>query len=396
MACYQDRRLRQTVQRAARVMPFYRQLLREAGVAPTEIRGLGDIGRLPIVTRDALRDAGEEAWAEDLPAHRRVVSSTSGSSGNPLRLLYDRGDLVRKHAVTCGNARLTGWRPWHRSMALGVTLYPPQDTILQKLGLFRWAPVRTTRPVSEWIDVYEQLRPQTLKVYPSALREMCYEAKLRGGLKWKCDTLLVGGETYPFEMDELVEETFDQLPKLLYGAMEAGRIALGCGHSRAMHVRQDAVVLEILDDDRPASPGESGRVLITSLIFVNMPIIRYDLGDIAEWEPGECACGLWWPRLHVRQGRGIDILPLPGGRRVPITTLGGAITKTPCLRQYQFVQTGPASLLLRYEVQPGTDGKIDTAMTRLCRMVPGVECSAERVDRLPRTATGKVTRFVRG
>jgi phenylacetate-CoA ligase len=126
-----------------------------------------------------------------------------------------------------------------------------------------------------------------------------------------------------------------------------------------------------------------------------MPIIRYDQADVAEWVAGECPCGLWWPRMQVRQGRGTDILALPDGRRIPVTTLGGAVIKTPCLRQYQFVQTGPTSLVLRYELQPGTEGNVDGAMARLRRMVPGVDCRAEHVDRLPRTATGKVTRLVK-
>jgi len=395
MGRFRNERFRWMVRHAAATMPFYRRLLEETGVDPGRIRGLADRELLPLVTREALRQAGEAAWASDLPPPARWIASTSGSSGNPLILLFDRSERLRTHLVNMHCEWLYGWRPWYRSMGLGTQFVPPQGTWLQRLGLVRWKWVDPARPVGEWVDLYEQWRPHSLRAYPSALREFCAEARLRGGLRWRPRVLAAGGELYPPELDEPVSQTFGMTPVLVYGAMEAGRIAFGCRPGGALHVRMDGVDLEILlDDGRPAPPGQNGQVVLTSLLYGCMPVIRYRLGDLACWDDAPCGCGLWWPRIRLHEGRGSEVLALPDGRRVPITTVGGVIGRVPGLRQYQFVQRAATALAVRYAAD-GDVRQMEIALAQLRAMLSGVEVTGERVERIAHTATGKVRRFVR-
>lgn len=391
---FRDERLRRLVRHAAETIPFYSELLRKAGVDPASISGFADRERLPIVTRGDLRDAGEEAWARDVSASRRVIASTSGSSGNPLVLLYRPSDRFRKHAINLHCMWLYGWRPWHRAMALGSQALP-RGTVIQRLGLCRWTWVDPSRPVGEWLDAYLRLRPQALHSYPSALREFCIEAKARGGLAWKPRVLSVGGELCPAELMPLAEEVFGAPPLVMYGAMEGGRMAFQCCERRGLHVRIDAVDIEILSEGRPAAAGEEGEVVMTSLINTGMPFIRYRLGDVAAWEDGDCPCGLWWPRITLHQGRGSDVLALSDGRRVPITRLGAIVGKSASVRQFQFVQTGPDSLLLRYESDIEPCESVNAVIRELRAVLPGVSIAAEQAAHIPRTATGKVARFIK-
>ncbi len=207
--------------------------------------------------------------------------------------------------------------------------------------------------------------------------------------------LCTGGELYPEGLDAQVEATFRMRPIVVYGAMEAGRIAFECAPGRGLHVRMDAVDVEILADDEPAPPGESGEVIITSLVFKNMPLIRYRLGDLAAWDSGPCPCGLWWPRLRITDGRGTEVLALADGRRVPLTTLSGAVGDDPGMAQYQFVHHGKSTLVLRYEARPDCSVEMAAVLRRLTQRLPGVRVLAQPVEHIPRTATGKVRRFVR-
>ena len=395
MARFRDRRYRWLVRHAAATIPFYRRLLESCGVSADEIRGIEDRARLPIVTREALRDAGESAWATDLSPSRRIVGSTSGSSGNPLVLVFDRGERRLRHALNFHCEWLYGWRPWHRGVALGVQLIPPQDTWWQALRLLRWTWVDPARPVSEWVETIERVRPQTIRAYPSALRELCLAAELRGGLLCRPRVLCVGGELYPDGLDALAEATFGIRPVIVYGAVEAGRIGFECAPGRGLHVRVDAVDVEILVDGEPTSPGESGEAVISSLIYKNMPLLRYRLGDIAAWIPGPCPCGLWWPRLRITQGRGAELLVLSDGRRVPITTLTAPVGGIPGITQYQFVHDGKSTLTLRYEARADSGVDPAAALRVLSQRLPGVRVLAQPVDHIPRTATGKVRRFIR-
>lgn len=388
-----DRRLKWLVRHAARTMPFYRELLKRHKVDPESVGGFVDLQRLPLISRHALREAGDAAWAQDLPAEQRIIASTSGSSDEPLTLAYRLHDRIRKHAIGLHSMSMYGWRPWHRGMALGSQALP-HDHRLRHLGICRWTWVDPTRPVSEWLAEYDRLRPHALHSYPSALREFCFEARDRGPLAWQPRVLSVGGELFPEELTPLATEVFGQPPLVMYGAVEGGRLAFECRAHCGMHVRPDAVHIEILKDGQPARPGETGSVFITSLINTVMPIIRYELGDLAAWEPGDCPCGLLWPRLSLYQGRKGDVIRLPGGRRIPVTSLGAIVGKSHSVRQFQFVRCAEDELLLRYEPYGEADDSIDKVREQLIQALPGIKIQLELSGQLPRTRTGKVRRYI--
>lgn len=393
MNAMRDRRLGWLVRHAVQTMPFYRALLDEHGVDPASIVGFSDLERLPLISRSALRDAGDTAWANDLPAAQRIIASTSGSSDTPLTLAYRFSDRLRKHAIGLHCMSMYGWRPWHRGMALGSQALPHSHQ-LQRLGISRWTWVDPARPVKEWLEEYDRLKPQALHSYPSALREFCFQARERGPLEWLPRVLSVGGELAPEDLAPLAVEVFGQPPLVMYGAVEGGRLAFECQAQNSLHVRPDAVHIEILKDGQAVGPGETGSVYITSLINTVMPIIRYELGDLAAWEAGDCGCGLWWPRLRMYQGRKGDVIPLPGGRRVPVTSLGAIVGKSQDIRQYQFVRRAENTLVLRYEPVGDSGGSLEEVHEMLRQALPGIEVQMLRTGQLPRTQSGKVRRYL--
>jgi phenylacetate-CoA ligase len=387
-----DRRLAWLVWHAAATMPFYRFLLERRGVDPESIRGMADIERLPTIGRLDLRKAGESAWADDLAPERRVLASTSGSSDAPLALAYRFSDRLRKHAIGLHCMSMYGWRPWHRGMALGSQALPSGHR-LERLGISRWEWVDPTRPVDEWLAEYDRIRPHALHSYPSALREFCFAARKRGPLDWLPRVLSVGGELCPEDLPALTTEVFGCRPLTMYGAVEGGRLAFECRAHCGLHVRPDAVHIELLHNGRPVGPGETGAVHITSLINTVMPIIRYELGDLATWESGDCPCGLWWPRLTLSQGRMGDVIPLPGGRRVPVTNLAAIVGKSDAVRQFQFVRRSETRLVLRYEPEDGAGESLEPIRQALALALPGIELELEKTGQLPRTHSGKVRRY---
>jgi len=388
-----DQRLRWLVRHAAETIPFYQELLEQRDIDVSSINGFSDLTRLPLLHRSTLRDAGEAAWANDLPAQRRIIASTSGSSDMPLTLAYRFADRLRKHALGLHCMALYGWRPWHRGMALGSEALPRFHS-LRRLGISRWHWIDPSRPVKEWLADYDRVRPQALHSYPSALREFCFEARKRGPLNWRPRVLSVGGEFCPAELKPLATEVFGQAPLIMYGAVEGGRLAFECRTHRSLHVRADSVHIEILDNGQPVEPGQTGSVYITSLINTVMPIIRYELGDLAAWEPGQCSCGLWWPRITLHQGRSGDVIGLPGGRRVPVTNLATIVGKSQNIRQFQFVRREEKLLVLRYEPYSDANASIETELIELRDTLPGIIVKAEPSGQLPRTRSGKVTRYI--
>jgi phenylacetate-CoA ligase len=101
-----------------------------------------------------------------------------------------------------------------------------------------------------------------------------------------------------------------------YGSVEFSRLAFECPEHTGLHVITDGAVVELLMDGKPVSVGEPGRVVVTGLYNYAMPLIRYDLDDLAVQSSEACPCGRSWPLIRSIEGRSMDYLTMPSGRQV--------------------------------------------------------------------------------
>ena len=100
-----------------------------------------------------------------------------------------------------------------------------------------------------------------------------------------------------------------------YSANEVGHIAFRCREAGDLHVQSESIVVEILDDGgRPCAIGETGRVVVSPLHNLAMPLLRYDLGDYAT-VGAPCACGRAAPVIEQILGRVRNLVRMPDGRR---------------------------------------------------------------------------------
>src|SRR3546814_616774 len=148
------------------------------------------------------------------------------------------------------------------------------------------------------------------------------------------------GETVSAKARGLVQRAWGVPLKDSYSCEEAGYLTMQCPDHEVYHVQSENVLLEVVDDDgRPCGPGETGRVLITSLHNFATPLIRYELGDYAE-VGSPCACGRGLPVIKQVLGRKRNRLILSDGRS-EFPYLGDheefrAITTK--VREFQYIQ----------------------------------------------------------
>ena len=78
-------------------------------------------------------------------------------------------------------------------------------------------------------------------------------------------------------------------------------------------MQNENIVLEIVDNQhRPCKQGEVGRVVITALHNFATPLLRYDLGDFAEFG-APCRCGRGLAVIRRILGRIRNRIRLPDG-----------------------------------------------------------------------------------
>ena len=130
---------------------------------------------------------------------------------------------------------------------------------------------------------------------------------------WQPKLIFYSYEFVPYNALNFLKRFFPSTHfRSYYAATELGgaRIAIECQHGN-LHCWPDHTLVEILDrNNNHCQPGEIGRVVVTNIINSLMPLIRYEIGDLASWSVQECSCSLsHWPIIHFH-GRSDDSITL--------------------------------------------------------------------------------------
>ena len=90
---WQDERLMHTVRHVYDNVAYYRNLMKERGVEPGDIKSVDDLYKLPFLTKDDLRDAYPYGLLA-VPLRDTVrIQSTSGTTGRRVVAFYTQHDI---------------------------------------------------------------------------------------------------------------------------------------------------------------------------------------------------------------------------------------------------------------------------------------------------------------
>jgi len=204
------------------------------------------------------------------------------------------------------------------------------------------------------------------------------------------------GEMVGADLRALCSEVFGVGVSDVYSTVDAGYLGVQCPDHEYHHVPSEVVLLEVLNAaGRPCGPGETGTVVVTPLHNFAMPLLRYDIGDIAEVGP-TCSCGRGLPVLARVVGKTRDIVVLPSGehRFARIGTKG--IADFPTLLQIQVVQKTVHDVEVRLVTRGTFGAENETKLGAILREALGADFAIAYTyhDRIPRSAGGKYFDFI--
>jgi len=185
-----------------------------------------------------------------------------------------------------------------------------------------------------------------------------------------------------------IEGRFGQIVFDRYGCEEVSLIASECIAHDGLHMSAEGIYVEVIGGDA-TTPGS---VVVTDLVNRGMPIIRYEVGDLATFKPGMCGCGRGLPRLGRVFGRTSDVLYAPDGRQISgVSILDTFVIHVPGLRQAQIIQDRIDHLRIRVVRDRGFDAASERQLSRSVQDAFGVEMShtLKFVDSIEPTARGK-------
>ena len=408
LRAHQFEQLRALLDHALRNVPFYRQRLAEAGVAPKAPLTPEVWARIPLLTREDIQQGGDALLGERLPkSHGRTsVTTTSGSTGKPVTVTKPALVQLFWNAIT-----LRG-HFWHRrdltktlavirNLPAGMASYP------QGARLPDWGPgsgsvfatgaavmLSAASGTDEQVLWLQREDPEYLLTLPTSLLELLRYCGARG-LRFRnlrhIETL--GGVLHA-EVRALCREVLGVPVVDTYSAQEVGYMALQCPDHEHFHVQAESALVEILDDaGQPCGPGQWGRVVVTPLHNFAMPLIRYDIGDRAEVGP-PCACGRGLAVLRRILGRARNMLTLPTGKRVMPGFINDWFEGFP-VSQFQIVQLARDHLETRIvPLRPFTEAEEERVRALLiARLGCPFRITISYHDEIPRSSGGKYEDF---
>ncbi|WP_156661541.1 phenylacetate--CoA ligase family protein [Mycobacterium sp. 852002-51163_SCH5372311] len=415
---HRDHRLRALLTYAQQRSPFHAGRLR--GFDPSGAT-VADLASLPMMTKQeaqqqwddivtapgldrasAERILVEQQWFSYTADDQQIFSS-GGSSGVRGVYVWDWQFFV--------SAACLAWRTQAREELRAPALSGPARLAVLEAGIpphastplfdiptaagMQTVVIAAGAPFGEVLAAVAAALPTHLVGYPSVIGRLA-RATLAGDLDIGPVRVSTNSEPLLDEDREAIVEAWDPAIHNVWGSTEIGVQAVGCGHGPGLHVCEDEVILERVDDGgMPVGPGQpAARTLATGLSNRTFPFIRYDLGDQVVSLDGACACGSAFARIAAVGGRRDDDFRY-GPILVPPIVFRHVLGTDARVTEYQVTQTltGAEILVVGTPDVPALSTALIAALRGYGLPDPAIQITV--VDSLQRhQASGKLRRFI--
>lgn len=395
---WQAERLAYVLHRAATRVPFYRAQWearrRRGDRASWEL-----LENWPLLLKESVRANSLAFVADDCQPSRMFHEHTSGTTGKPLDLWWSRATVRGWYALFEARARrwhgISSREPW--GILGGQPVVSAQTS---KPPFWVWnAPMRqlylsanhiSARNLRAFLQALARYRLTHLVAYSASVAVLAREAQQAGLTAPPLKAVITNAEPlFPWQR-ESIRAGLGCEARETYGMAEIIAAASECPHGK-LHLWPEAGFLEVLQDasDKPVPVGEAGRLVSTSLLNVDMPFVRYVIGDRGRLAQAEerCDCGRTLPLLAGIEGRTNDLLLTRDGRRV--SWLNPVFYGLP-IREAQLVQETLDKLRVNYVPAPGFDQTAARTLTERLRLRLGdIAVELTEHDEVPRNQNGK-------
>lgn len=287
--------------------------------------------------------------------NKYLIFKTSGSTGNPATILYDKQNIDVSSAVAAFRtfARKEDFKRFMKNGKKTAGVFANYGFYLA-CGMSRYLQLQMPRRKNKiTVDVnasedhiireLNDFKPSMLSGYPSNLALLSNFDELN----IKPDVVITGGELLTDEIRRKLEDKFGCYVQTHYSCTEAGEIACECSY-RHLHINSDWVIVEPVDkDNNPVDFGvRSDKILITNLSNYIQPFIRYELTDRVIVHNEKCKCGRnsYWLEI---EGRTDDILRFENDVLIAPMSFYKILEEIPGVRRFQLIQRSLSRLELR-------------------------------------------------
>lgn len=325
----QWRRLKKLLKHAYENTTFYRERFDSAGITPDDIRERKDLERIPVTTREDLRDP-EPLITQGVNKEKLKYSTTSGSSGRRTTTYFDKRAWRKAKFLLKLRARIAcGLRPWNR---IAVFSEVKANNSFFKKYFLRQRAFSILDPIESHLHEIEHFNPSAMYGFPSYFSLLAEKDVMIHPQRIFTSSEMLDPKTKRKIEDAFKAEVYD-----VYGCTEVKEISWECPEHNGYHINADWLLVEFLNNGK-STKEENASIVVTSLYNYGMPLIRYEIGDRGQSLEQKCLCGRGLPLMAPSQGRSVDHFILPNGLSISPYVMTCAIENIEGMRQYQIRQ----------------------------------------------------------
>jgi len=397
----QEEKLRRLIKHAYETVPHYHRIFRKNKLNFNDFKSLDDLTKLPILSREKVRDEFDALISRGYPRKKMVYGCTGGSTGEPTRFYTTRENRCWSNA-----ARYLAWQ-WAGfdigdkfAQVFGLHLDQPmfqslkgkiEGRIKRRISLDAYQ--MSEKTIEKFVQKMKKFKPKILYGTATSVANLAkfIEDKRIEGFHLR-SVIIDSMGLFEHEV-KMIERVFGCKVWWNYHNRENGTFASECSEHNGYHLFSQNFVFEFIGKGEKVALGEAGSIVVTDLTNYAMPFIRYEVGDVGVPSDDICACGRSLPLMRKLVGRTSEILVSATGEFMqnPFSgRLEHIILETLDIKQYQIVQETSTKIIVR--IIPGkTYASKDTEIIRkmMYSLMGDLDIEVKLVDSIAKSKSGK-------
>lgn len=353
---FQHQELYRMLNHAQKHIPYYQEILPDTLFNhSTQTIDMSVFQQIPVLTKDLLNTRNTNLQ-HPYPAKEwgTYQNTSGGSTGEPSQFMQDKiysdwnianklfyKEYYGNHAIGDLELRLWGsekdilYGKETLSMRMRNLVYNRIDLNTYKLDY---------KNIQHYIDVWNTKKPSWVEAYVNSAYQLAKYINQKELITHKPKGVLVSAGKLEHFMQKEIEKAFQCPIYNRYGSREIGDVACSDGQSDELILSPWNHYVEILNNNlQPCEPGEAGKIYVTTLHNFSMPLIRYQVEDIATFSD-QSKFGV--PKISQINGR-VNSMITTNHARLDSTALTTSFYEYKSITKYQFIQKTKTHFILR-------------------------------------------------
>jgi len=392
---FRDSKLQALINHCYENVPYYRHLMDQRGIVPSDIKSTSDLNGFPILTKADVRAHQRDLLAQNISRMKTSWTKTGGTTGEPIRVCKNIDCVAMAAACYARGLRWGGLLPTAPRVRLfGGSLGMDRERRSKRIGaflrgeLFIPAFELRSKTAAEYFRQIRQSRARFLIGYASAIFRLATLAKERNE-EIEFETVFPTAELMLDEWERTIRNVFKCRVLPYYGSGEVNSLGFCRPGSRNYVVPEEHVLIEILRSDGSLAEHGDGRFVVTDLDNYAMPIIRYLNGDAGKLVPPQNSSPC--KEIERLDGRFNSFLMTDSGELVSGVIGTHIFRHTVSVKRYQVIQEEPRRLVIKV-IPKNEFSEHDSQLLRQLfskYLGGGIKLEIELVSDLPLPPSGK-------